>query len=399
MRVNLLLLIAVLARATALRRCSPPRAGLSDLARADLHQPATRRAPACPPGYRLGAEALRDAPSFQCSTLYAVGGLYGNPYALAAIQERAEQEAATLVFNGDFNFFNAEPCWWRHLNEEVRGGERQIAMAGNVEIEMAKAGAYTGCGCGYPEYVDRGVVERSDRIVEALRRSAHEADASELLEWIRGLPRALVAEMPTDGGGVARVGIVHGDVDSSAGWQLGVEAMEPPDDTLRQRLGCADPHAPARYMPTTPRERVLGWCETAGVSGLLCTHTCLPFGQILSGEASPPGPRGDATAAVFNNGAAGMPNFAGERGTGLVTRVSSDPAPPADSLYGGVVDGLRFDAVRIHYDHEAWAARVSERWPEGSDVHRSYHARMQGGPAAFAVANAAREGVALPADP
>ena len=94
-----------------------------------------------------------------------------------------------------------------------------------------------------------------------------------------------------------------------------------------------------------------------------------------------------------------MPNFAGERGTGLVTRVSSDPAPPADSLYGGVVDGLRFDAVRIHYDHEAWAARVSERWPEGSDVHRSYHARMQGGPAAFAVANAAREGVALPADP
>ena len=45
-----------------------------------------------------------------------------------------------------------------------------------------------------------------------------------------------------------RVGIVHGDVESLAGWQLGVEVMEPSDDALRAALGCDV----ASVQPTCP---------------------------------------------------------------------------------------------------------------------------------------------------
>ena len=65
----------------------------------------------------------------------------------------------------------------------------------------------------------------------------------------------------------ARVGIVHGDVDGLAGWQLGVEAMSPPDEALRAALGCADTSDASTYLPPTPRETVLEWCAAASISG------------------------------------------------------------------------------------------------------------------------------------
>ena len=152
---------------------------------------------------------------------------------------------------------------------------------------------------------------------------------------------------------------------------------------------------------TLTRIQVREWCETAGVCGILCTHTCLPYGQVIgpshsrepSRESRPDA--GCGRIAIFNNGAAGMPNFAGERGTGLITRVSADPTPPSDSLYGATAGGLRFDALRIEYDHEAWMALVGKRWPDGSDVHASYHSRMVRGPSSFTIRNAAREGTTL----
>ena len=262
----------------------------------------TKKAGSCPPSYRLGAGVLRDAPTVRCSTLFSVGGLYGNPFALEAIQERVAREPrdATVAFNGDFNFFNAEPQWWVELNEGIRSGAHHVATAGNVETEMVGEGAYKGCGCGYPNYVSRSVVERSDRIVRALQDAARDANVRaaglaswpgsdpdpdtvedvpsdsracadcqrpELIQWIRGLPRALVAEIapeeapPRDGeiATAARIAIVHGDLDSLAGWQLGVEAMEPPDEPLRRLLGCADPTHPHRYLRPTPRSKVRGW--------------------------------------------------------------------------------------------------------------------------------------------
>ena len=49
-----------------------------------------------------------------------------------------------------------------------------------------------------------------------------------------------------------QVGIVHGDVDSLAGWALGVELLEPLDRKLRAELGCGPEHI-------TPRALLLGW--------------------------------------------------------------------------------------------------------------------------------------------
>ena len=125
---------------------------------------------------------------------------------------------------------NVTPSWWTALNEQIRSNH--TATAGNVEVESAAVEpSGLGCGCGYPEYFSPGIVERSDRIVSALRSAALGADSAELLSWLRGLPRAAVAEV---GAQRRRVGIVHGDVESLAGWQLGVEAMEPVDTAVFQ---------------------------------------------------------------------------------------------------------------------------------------------------------------------
>jgi hypothetical protein len=363
---------------------------------------------------------LRDARIVPvASTLYAVGGLYGNTCALAAIRERARREPQppTIIFNGDFNFFNAEPRWWRELNEKVRDGEGHAVMAGNVEVESSDF-ASTSCGCGYPSYVSAGVVERSDRIVGALRSSAAAAAAPDLVTWLQGLPKALVAEV---GEQRRRVGVVHGDVESLAGWQLGIEAMEPPDTALRAALGCTEADG-AAYLPITPRVKLLSWFADAQVSGLLCTHTCLPFGQIWDtfGSGEEHGGAvvgaGHGRRAVFNNGSAGMANFSGTT-FGLITRVSADLTVPSDSMYGGVAEGLRYDALPVtsralsplmepdcmltaslirydalpvHFDTEAWLERFGARWPEGSDAHLSYYKRIVQGPGGFTVRDASR---------
>jgi len=234
------------------------------------------------------------------------------------------------------------------------------------------------------------VVARSDAIVAALREAAVAADAPELLEWLRALPRHLVAEIGA-GGRTHRVGVVHGDPEQLAGWGLGIEAMSPPDEALRRRLGCGDEAPPRARLPPTPLDTLRRWCELAEVEGLLSTHTCLPFGQLV-----PYGGRRLAVPqlAFFNNGAAGMPNFEGASRTGVITRVSADPTPPADSLYGATVSGgLRYDAVPVQYDHEAWLREFEAVWPEGSDAHASYHARLLRGCEGFTVGHAARAGV------
>ena len=353
---------------------------------------------ACPVAYRLGASALRTAPVVRApTTLFAVGGLYGNTHALRYVRKRAlhEEGQSTVVFNGDFNFFNAEPAWWREVNATIR--DEHVATAGNVEVEMAaEAPSGLGCGCGYPAYVSPGVVERSDRIVARLRETALAAAEPELLSWLRGLPKALVAEV---GAARTRVGIVHGDVDSLAGWQLGVESMEPPDEALRRSLGCDEASGEAQ-LPTTPHAKLLQWGADADVTGLLCTHTCLPYGQLVEaaaeGSSSSHAQQQQQQLAIFNNGSAGMPNFANVRSIfGVMTRVSEDPLPPPDSIYGTFANGLRYDAVPVGYDHEAWLALFGSSWPAGSDAHVSYHDRLLHGPCGYTPFQAVRPGVRL----
>jgi hypothetical protein len=308
----------------------------------------------CPLVYRYRPEALAQPPRLAADTLYVVGGLYGNPLALRAVLRRAEREPATrtaIVFNGDFHWLDLDPGDFRAISRTVLA---HPAITGNVEAELASA-EDSGCGCGYPDYIDDAVVERSNQIMTRLRATA--ARFPDLVARLRGLPRYLTASVAGQ-----RVGIVHGDPESLAGWGLALEAMEPGDPVLRRRLGW-------RGQPTTPTV-VREWLERAGVSVLACTHTGLPFAQdfLVAGDRR----------LVINNGAAGLGNFAGTT-HGVATRLSGDLRAPADSIYGITIGSLRCDAVPVPFDPIEWRERFLAQWPPGSPGHRAYLARIERG--------------------
>ena len=57
----------------------------------------------CPVDYRLASDAFAGDPEVACDVLYVVGGLYGNPFALDAVDRlvAAEQGDVRVVLNGD----------------------------------------------------------------------------------------------------------------------------------------------------------------------------------------------------------------------------------------------------------------------------------------------------------
>ena len=221
------------------------------------------RGRSCPPAYRYRPEALAQPARLSADTLFVVGGLYGNLAALRAVLERTQRErdgAAAIVFNGDFHWLDVGPEDFRTIGETVLG---QHAIKGNAEAELASDDD-AGCGCAYPDYVDDAVVDRSNLIIARLRETAQRFP--ELVSRLGGLPRWLVANVGAD-----RVGIVHGDPESLAGWRLALEAMEPGDAVVRQQVGW-------RGQPTTPAE-VRDWFHRTDVSVLASTHTGLPYAQ------------------------------------------------------------------------------------------------------------------------
>ena len=341
-----------------------------DVARED---PATAPGRICPTRYRYRASALRSARVVDADTLYIVGGLYGNVEALHEIlaMKAAEERRGiriTIVFNGDFNWFDVDERDFREINETVLG---HVASTGNVEAELDGEGDI-GCGCAYPAYVSQATVECSNAIMDRLRDSA--SRQGDLTGRLAELPMYLVARVAGE-----RIGILHGDPESLAGWRFAVENLMPLDLALRAQLGCGTRDA------VTTESDVARYFEQAGVRIFACTHTCLPFMQdfILGG----------GVGVVVNNGSAGMGNFSRDR-RGLVTRISADPRPPVATLYGRSAHGLRIDALPVAYDHPAWCRRFLASWPQGSPAHRSYYERIARGPR-FRLAQAMRLGAAL----
>jgi rSAM/selenodomain-associated transferase 1 len=322
------------------------------------HAPAAAPGRSCPLHYRYAPEVFRApaAPALRdLEVLYVVGGLYGNEPALQRVLALFERERGRkrLVFNGDFHWFDAEPAMFARVQRAVLG---HVALRGNVETELADDGAAgdAGCGCAYPDWVGDAVVERSNRILERLRQAADAAQRTQLA----ALPMWLRAEV-----GGLRLGIVHGDAQSLAGW------------------GFAQEH----LRDAVHRETVRGWFERAGVDAFACTHTCLPvFQRIGSGP-------GGAAHWVWNNGAAGMPNFSGD-GAGLLLRVATTPFAGPQRRFGlraGPGDALHAEAIAIDIDAAAWQARFQQLWPRGSDAHDSYFERIVRGPD-YVVADAVR---------
>ncbi|MFN0162614.1 MAG: hypothetical protein ACKVQQ_15385 [Burkholderiales bacterium] len=304
---------------------------------------------ACPLAYRYGANALDRAPDFGADALYVAGGLYGNPFALQAfLQLLAREPGAQAVFNGDFNWFDIDDAGFAQINREVL---RHHALRGNVETELLAEDAAAGCGCGYPDHVDDADVDRSNAIMAVLAATARRH--GDLSRRLAALPMHLVAQV-----GALRVAIVHGDADSLAGWNFGAEAIDA---------------AKVRTMFDAARARVFA-----------SSHTCLPLAQVFDANAGP--------SVLINNGAAGMPNFAGTT-FGVVTRIATTPAPAwAAALYGTRIDGVYVDALPLFYDSPAWIAHFDRLWPAGSPAAVSYRRRIVAGPG-YAFGHAPRAGI------
>jgi hypothetical protein len=181
-------------------------------------------------------------------------------------------------------------------------------------------------------------VSRSNRIAARLRETAR---ASRWTRELAALPMQLRVHV-----GDCRVAVVHGDAESLAGW------------------GFAQEH----LRDATQRRVVRGWFEAAQSDVFACSHTCLP---VLHAQRA---------GTVLNNGAAGMPNFAGEH-SGLLTRIATRPFAGPQRRYGRVRHRVHMDAIDIDYDVAAWHARFGRQWPSGSDAQLSYGPRIMNGPA------------------
>lgn len=305
----------------------------------------------CPLAYRYGAAALDRAPDLLADSLYIAGGLYGNPFALDALNHLiAREPGAQAVFNGDFNWFDIDDQGFALVNRAVL---RHHALRGNVETELLADDTAAGCGCGYPDHVADADVARSNAIMNVLAATARRQ--RELSESLAALPMHLVAQV-----GDVRVGIVHGDADSLAGWSFGEEAIDASN---------------VRAMFDAARVRVFA-----------SSHTCLPVAQVFDAAAG--------RSLLINNGAAGMPNFAGTD-FGVITRIAVSPAPAwAGALYGSRVDGVFIDALPLRYDSAAWLRHFDHLWPAGSPAALSYRRRIVAGPA-YALPSAPRAGIAI----
>lgn len=299
----------------------------------------------CPLHYRYRTESFRGTATLSTDTLYLAGGIYGNRAALEKLQSLVEPRAE-LMFNGDFHWFDTDPEDFAAISEAVLAHH---ALRGNVETELAGEVGDAGCGCAYPESVSDAEVERSNRILQRLRDTAQRHPA--LTARMALLPMHGIAEV-----GALRIGVVHGDAESLAGWNFAHDAMHAHD----------------------AKGRLQALFARAGVDVFASSHTCLPALREFE--------TGSGRAAVINNGAAGMPNFAGTR-FGIATRIALTPAPAPLRLYGTRIRGVHVDAIRIDYDHAHFLRQFLAAWPAGSDAHRSYYARIVDGPA-FSIAQA-----------
>ena len=291
---------------------------------------------ACPVDYLYGARALA-APATLCAdNLWIAGGLYGNTFAFRRLEEMyaAERGEAALVFNGDFHWFDVADDAFAEVE---CGVSLHAATRGNVETEISQPQAGAGCGCAYPDWVDDEDVARSNRIIERLKDTARRVPGA--TARLIDLPMYRIADV-----GGQRIAIVHGDADSLAGWGFSQEALATPEG----------------------RDAAAAAFRAASVQVFASSHTCLPVLQAFEGAG-----------VIVNNGAAGMPNFAGTE-YGLATRISLAPHPKA--LYRTRVGPLHVEAIPIDYDPVAWREAFLAQWPEGSDAHASYWRRLVEGP-------------------
>lgn len=310
-----------------------------------MQSPSSNTAPGrhCPLHYRYQAQQLCHQPvTPEADVLYVVGGLYGNPLALDAIEAMAAREIANgttvqRVFNGDFNWFNRDPNAFAEINQRVLA---HTVTLGNVESEVVHPALAAGCGCAYPDEVDDATVARSNRIMTYLQQTA--TGFPELRSRLQGCPRYRCFRF-----GVQRLLILHGDPESLAGWGLSRERLAAPN------------HQP----------KVEDWFRQTGADVIACTHTCLPAIWRAEMDGTP--------RVVVNNGAAGMGNLQDDY-RGLITRVSRHQPHP-EALMAVPCGNLLVEWLPVAFDLERWWTLFRQWWPAGSEADQSYGRRIREG--------------------
>jgi hypothetical protein len=329
-------------------------------------KPTSTEGRSCPLHYRYAPSVFHANAAHSCEVLYVVGGLYGNEQALARVLElfAAERAPKKLVFNGDFNWFNIAPQAFERVNTAVLG---HLATRGNVETELKIADPCAtvgtsdsgdssdadsaGCGCAYPDWVGDEVVQRSNTIMRRLRATAQRFP--ELVARLAQLPMHLRVDVDAH-----RVGIVHGDAESLAGWGFAQESLRDPAQAAR----------------------IAQWFAQAQVDVFACSHTCLPV--FYAGDSWGQVQANGTTPIVLNNGAAGMPNFARTH-YGLLTRIATHPYTGSAHAFGLPANtraGLHMDAIAVQFDTPQWQNAFLAQWPAGSAAHDSYWSRISAGP-------------------
>ena len=304
----------------------------------------------CPIAYRYRPESLCASPeTVNADVLYIIGGLYGNVAALDEIDRMAAAEMeqgrkVELMFNGDFNWFNASDQLFREVNERVL---KHRASLGNVDYELANPNDGAGCGCAYPNFVDQGVVERSNAMMERLQALA--SGHPDIQDRLNALPRTRCLIF-----GGLKVLVVHGDPESLAGWGLAWEAFTEGNES-----------------------QLAKWFADTGADVIASTHTCLPV--LWSGEVE------GRARLVVNNGAAGMGNLADDA-RGLITRVvrqSGDSARPDESgpqpVSERTIADVGVSLVPVAFDLHAWLKEFDGLWPAHSPAAISYRDRLAHG--------------------
>lgn len=292
---------------------------------------------ACPADYRIAPDAFAGESEVECDVLYVVGGLYGNPFAADAVDALVESEGdadVKVVLNGDVHWFDKTAENFADIERRIA---KHIPLVGNVEAELRRQeDVGVGCGCAYPDCTSDDSVARSNRIHKMLSFALE--SNPQLKALLEGRPSTLVANVAG-----RRVAVAHGDEKLLGGWDNSRESLQ---DILRQ-------------------DEVDTFMSENDLDVFATTHTCAPAAIRL------------ARGVVVNNGAAGLPNFAGEN-FGLCIRIAERPRE--DSLFECELDGLFVQAVPVRYDHGAYLEWFDGLWGPASPAAISYRDRIVHGP-------------------
>ena len=301
----------------------------------------------CPADYHIDDQAFSGDAEYSCDVLYVVGGLYGNPFALKAVDRLLEEERARAIMAGApdakiATVFNGYMHWFDKTADNFESIERAAAkytlLIGNVEAELRREDPIgVGCGCAYPSCVDDATVARSNAIHSMLFDEL--SNRPDLKRLLQGRPSTATVAVAG-----RKVGITHGDERMVGGWNCSREELSEP---ARQR-------------------ELDAFLAENDLTVLATTHTCSAAAIALE------------NGLVINNGAAGLPNFSDQH-FGLAIRVAETSHP--DALFGTFRDGLFVEAVPVRYDHDSFVKWFDELWPEGTPAEVSYRGRILNGPA------------------